>query len=298
VALRRFATAASARHVLVLASVAAVCCTCSQAPAANPPPAAPRPDAPPRVKPPAPDPAPSAHARPRAAAPSPQNTAPKPAVVVAPTRPVYVAPTQILKPPRPAAPHVSRKSTPPTHRQPKPSKRIVTPSARRAAGPSHAGDKTWIFFLAAILAALAALAAFGTRRALSGSPAPALISGPALTSAAPALTPAAPALTSAAPALTSAAAKHRRVPLPKSCEIAWWRGYVKSDFYIVVQGPEGAGYKVSRSPSFRCPSGEEPPQTDAIVAAHAVLVESLAAEGWNDVGVGESWYAHRFRRRP
>jgi hypothetical protein len=218
---------------------------------------------------------------------------------VAPKRPVYVGPTQIRKPPKAAVPHVSRKSTPSTHRQAKPSKPIATPSAGRAAGPSHAGDTTWIF-LAVILAALAALAVFGTRRAFAGSPAPALISAPALTSVAPALTSAAPALTSAAPALTSSAAtaKHRRGPLTKNCEIAWWRGYVKSDFYIVVQGPEGGGYEVSRSPSFRCPSGEEPPQTAAIVAAHAVLVESLLADGWNDVGVGESWYARRFGRRP
>lgn len=81
------------------------------------------------------------------------------------------------------------------------------------------------------------------------------------------------------------------------CEIGWSRGYFKSDFYVAAPEPEGGMSEVARSPAFRWTAAGEPPQDEAIAAAHAVLVERLVALGWEEVGAGERWYARQYRRR-
>jgi hypothetical protein len=77
------------------------------------------------------------------------------------------------------------------------------------------------------------------------------------------------------------------------CEIAWWRGYVKSEFYAVADGREFA-----RSRSFRW-RAERPPAPDhaAARAAHEALVGRLKEAGWEPLGQAVPWYAQRFRRQ-
>lgn len=83
----------------------------------------------------------------------------------------------------------------------------------------------------------------------------------------------------------------------ETCEIDWWRGYVKSDFYAVAAGADELSAEVARSPAFRWRSAAEPPSTDPIVAAHDTLVQKLMGAGWEEVASGTSWYRRRYRRR-
>ena len=83
------------------------------------------------------------------------------------------------------------------------------------------------------------------------------------------------------------------------CEIGWWRGYVKSEFYAAktVEGDDDVGEDVARSPAFRWRRNDDPPLTDDIVAAHDTLVAKLLAAGWMEFEIGDAWYRRRFRRR-
>jgi hypothetical protein len=76
------------------------------------------------------------------------------------------------------------------------------------------------------------------------------------------------------------------------CEIACWRGYLKSDFFAHRLGRE-SGPEIARSPMFRRRGDAPPPQDDRIAAAHEKLVDALLAAG----GERTPWYAQRFRRR-
>lgn len=77
------------------------------------------------------------------------------------------------------------------------------------------------------------------------------------------------------------------------CEIAWWRGYFKSEFYAVADGRE-----LARSRTFRW-RVETPPAPDhqAASAAHEALVGRLRKAGWEPLGQAIPWYAQRFRRQ-
>ena len=77
------------------------------------------------------------------------------------------------------------------------------------------------------------------------------------------------------------------------CEIAWWRGYFKSEFYAVADGKE-----LARSRSFRW-RAEKPPDSDhqAARSAHEALVGRLKEAGWEPLGQAVPWYAQRFRRQ-
>ena len=98
-----------------------------------------------------------------------------------------------------------------------------------------------------------------------------------------------------APAAPDVPPPHFVVPAEawELCEIGWWRGYLKSEFYAVADGREFA-----RSRSFRW-RGERPPASDdeAARAAHEALVARLAEAGWEPLGQAIPWYAQRFRRR-
>jgi hypothetical protein len=80
------------------------------------------------------------------------------------------------------------------------------------------------------------------------------------------------------------------------CEIEWWRGYVKSDFYAVAFRPTGEWYVAERSPSFRWRQSEPPQEGEAGREEHAHLAGRLVADGWEPVGNGPVWYQKRFRR--
>ncbi|MGH3005724.1 MAG: hypothetical protein ACRDOS_07475 [Gaiellaceae bacterium] len=83
----------------------------------------------------------------------------------------------------------------------------------------------------------------------------------------------------------------------EECEIDWWRGYVKSDFYALAARPGGERYVAARSPSFRSWRSEPPLEEGAGAEAHARLVARLVADGWEPVGSGLAWYKTRLRRR-
>jgi hypothetical protein len=80
------------------------------------------------------------------------------------------------------------------------------------------------------------------------------------------------------------------------CEIEWWRGYIKSDFYAVAFRPTGEWYVAERSPSFRWRHTEAPREGAAGREEHANLVGRLVKDGWQPVGNGPVWYQTRFRR--
>lgn len=77
------------------------------------------------------------------------------------------------------------------------------------------------------------------------------------------------------------------------CEIVWWRGYVKSQFYVESDSPLD---EVLVSRLFRFRGREEPEQVGAAADAHRALVEDLRAAGWVPDGRGERWFSERFRR--
>jgi hypothetical protein len=87
------------------------------------------------------------------------------------------------------------------------------------------------------------------------------------------------------------------------CEIRWWRGYLKSQFYAQAVTKEGIEVVVARSPMFRWRHAEPPAPTKAAVAARMALVETLVAQGWRveptprDSVTRAPWFAGRFRYR-
>lgn len=78
------------------------------------------------------------------------------------------------------------------------------------------------------------------------------------------------------------------------CEIACWRGYVKWRFYVESESPLDQSFV---SPYFRARGERAPEQSDDALRAHAVLVETLVASGWEPEGYGEDWFSERFQRR-
>jgi zinc-ribbon domain len=76
------------------------------------------------------------------------------------------------------------------------------------------------------------------------------------------------------------------------CEIVWWRGYLKSEFFAAAEGRE-----LARSPGFRWRRADPPPPDDVGARkAHDELVRRLTALGWEPLGQAIPWYAQRFCR--
>jgi hypothetical protein len=81
------------------------------------------------------------------------------------------------------------------------------------------------------------------------------------------------------------------------CEIGWWRGYVKSEFYAIALGPDRREYDAGRSRSFLWrKAAPPPPEHDRARAAHEALVQKLVDSGWEPLGKANPWFAQRFRR--
>jgi hypothetical protein len=81
------------------------------------------------------------------------------------------------------------------------------------------------------------------------------------------------------------------------CEIRWWRGYIKAEFYAVELGEGVSASEVERSPQFVWLQNEPPPDGHRRAkAAHDRLVARLGARGWEPLGQAVPWYAQRFRR--
>ncbi len=77
------------------------------------------------------------------------------------------------------------------------------------------------------------------------------------------------------------------------CEILWWRGYIKSQFYVEADPPLS---REITSRAFRARGSDAPEQDTAAVAAYEALVEALASAGWAREGRGAHWFSDRFRR--
>jgi hypothetical protein len=88
----------------------------------------------------------------------------------------------------------------------------------------------------------------------------------------------------------------RTAPRVESCEIVVWRGYVKSAFRAVAGGSQGAR-TIAESPMFRA-RGPTVEETPGAVAAHALLVDRLVAEGWKPRERGPEWFSRNFTRQP
>jgi hypothetical protein len=77
------------------------------------------------------------------------------------------------------------------------------------------------------------------------------------------------------------------------CVIRWWRGYVKSCFFAVVD-PSSPADGILTSPLFWSLRKSFPIPDGPVAAAHQQLVEKLLILGWQPAGVGAFWYEQRF----
>jgi hypothetical protein len=80
------------------------------------------------------------------------------------------------------------------------------------------------------------------------------------------------------------------------CVIRWWRGYVKSRFFVLVDGDSPDDQRLIESPLFWSLGKQSLTRKGPIAAAHEQLLKSLRREGWQPAGVGDAWYEHRFVR--
>jgi zinc-ribbon domain len=81
------------------------------------------------------------------------------------------------------------------------------------------------------------------------------------------------------------------------CEIRWWRGYVKAEFYALALDEDGQESEIARSAQFLWRRSDPPaPDHARATAAHEQLVARLTAAGWEPLGKAVPWYAQRFRR--
>jgi hypothetical protein len=80
--------------------------------------------------------------------------------------------------------------------------------------------------------------------------------------------------------------------LPGTYEIEWFRGYVKSRFFVLLDDPDGEALLVE-SPWFSWRQAEPPPPLPEFVAARDALLAKLEREGWHECGRGLAWYSHR-----
>jgi len=68
----------------------------------------------------------------------------------------------------------------------------------------------------------------------------------------------------------------------ETCRIVLWRGYLRSAFYVRLDGAPSHEWVGPPSPAFR---GQRSARR-----AHAALLSRLAAAGWTPSGQGPEWY--------
>jgi hypothetical protein len=84
-----------------------------------------------------------------------------------------------------------------------------------------------------------------------------------------------------------------RPPEPGMYEIEWFRGYVKSRFFVLLEDPDGEA-RLVESPWFSWRQAEPPPPPlPDFVAARDALLAKLEREGWHECGRGQAWYSQR-----
>ena len=80
---------------------------------------------------------------------------------------------------------------------------------------------------------------------------------------------------------------------PGTYEIEWFRGYVKSRFFVLLEEPDGE-QRLVESPWFAWRQAEPPPPPlPEFVAARNALLAKLQREGWHECGRGQAWYSQR-----
>jgi hypothetical protein len=84
--------------------------------------------------------------------------------------------------------------------------------------------------------------------------------------------------------------------LPDSCQITWWRGYVRSQFVARTwNASTGDWTMIAESPYFSWRSREPPPESPAAVAAYLELAQALDGLGWEPDCSGDTWFDTCFR---
>jgi hypothetical protein len=83
----------------------------------------------------------------------------------------------------------------------------------------------------------------------------------------------------------------------ETCEVVWWRGYVKSSFCAHGTAPDGTPFLAAESPQFRWRRSEPPERTPETEAALEALLEKLVVDDWEVVGNGGAWYTRTLVRR-
>jgi hypothetical protein len=79
---------------------------------------------------------------------------------------------------------------------------------------------------------------------------------------------------------------------PGTYEIEWFRGYVKSRFFVLLDGPDGED-RLVESPWFSWRQAEPPPPLPDFVAARDAFLGKLEREGWHECGRGQAWFSQR-----
>jgi hypothetical protein len=83
----------------------------------------------------------------------------------------------------------------------------------------------------------------------------------------------------------------------ETCEIAISHAEGDGNFYAQAVGPGGKGYVAARSMLFRWNGGDTPPDNAAVRAAHGVLVQRLAWDGWRrEERQDRAWWRASFSR--
>jgi hypothetical protein len=106
---------------------------------------------------------------------------------------------------------------------------------------------------------------------------------------------AAPVAAAAVGVPVAAAVAAETVAQQSSCEIEWWRGWVRSQFVACSSNGSGEKSMIAESPSFSWRGSEPPPETPAAVAAYLELAQKLDSLGWEPDGRGDAWFDARFR---
>ncbi|MGE5691781.1 MAG: hypothetical protein ACM33B_14595 [Pseudomonadota bacterium] len=78
-----------------------------------------------------------------------------------------------------------------------------------------------------------------------------------------------------------------------SCEIRWWRGYVRSTFYAAAADAHAGERVIAESPPFRWRGAEPPPREPATLEALETLVRRLEDDGWRVIDRGDEWFSLR-----
>ena len=83
----------------------------------------------------------------------------------------------------------------------------------------------------------------------------------------------------------------------ETCEIAWWKGYVKGRFEARIRSASGSPLLVAESAPVRCRGDGPPEATEAAVRALNALTERLVEGGWTAAeSPPEEWFQLVFTR--